>query len=134
MSENNFNLKGINILVVEDEPLLLEVMVEELTYAGAHVLHASGGNQAFEILIDNSVDIVLTDIRMANGNGVDLIKKINQKLAPRPLIFVVSGYSEESVEELKELSVEEVIKKPFRWDSIIRLIYTLFYDKRSKYV
>jgi CheY-like chemotaxis protein len=116
-------LTGKNILVVDDEELLREILVEDLTSAGASVKDAANGSIAFEILQKQRFDAVVTDIRMPGGNGIKLIKNINSHFQKdKPKIFVCSGYNDMTLEETEALSVSFTFDKPFDRETFIKTL------------
>lgn len=117
-------LKGKTILIVEDEELLREVIVEEFQYAGLKVLESTGGNDALKLMEErNDIDILFTDIKMPDGNGIDLVKKVH--LLPeshRPKVFMFTAYGEFPENEMMTYEVLYKFKKPFVWEEIIQII------------
>ncbi len=83
-----------SILVVDDEPDLLEVIGLELELAGFTVHKAINGTKALEIIRSSSIDIVLSDIRMPNGDGLDLLDAMMQERRFTPSLVFMSGYSD----------------------------------------
>jgi len=111
------------ILVVDDEELLREILVEDLTSAGAQVTDAANGALAFALMQNQSFDAVVTDIRMPGGNGIALIKNINSYFQnEKPKIFVCSGYNDFSLNQTEEMSVCFTFDKPFDRETFIRTI------------
>lgn len=83
---------------------------------------AQDGKVAFEKIRDGHFDIVITDLRMPNCSGVELISKINQ-LDVRPYVVVVSGYAtEEEKENLEAMGVEKILEKPLKTTELTDLI------------
>lgn len=117
-------LKGKMILIVEDEELLREVIVEEFQYAGLKVLEATGGHEALKMMeARNDIDILFTDIKMPEGNGIDLVKNVH--LLPethRPKVFMFTAYGEFPESEMNTYEVLHKFKKPFVWEEIIQII------------
>lgn len=108
-----YSFDKVKILVVDDEELLREVLSETFAMYGAIVDSAGSGNQAFEKIKENQYDVVITDIRMPNGDGISLLKNINQLNGPRPKLFVSSAYSDLTPEKVKDLHILKVFVKPF---------------------
>lgn len=115
-------LKNIKILIVDDEPSIQEILSEELYALGAHVKTATSGQQALEILKKERFQIVITDSRMPQGDGIFLLKSIQEQLEFKPLCFICSGFVKLTPEQLKELNVTAILGKPF---SIIELFKVL---------
>ncbi len=69
-------LAGRQILVAEDEPLVLELLARLLTEAGASVTMAQDGDQAWQLMLDNEFDLVVTDLCMPNVCGQELYERV----------------------------------------------------------
>lgn len=116
-------LVGKKILVVDDEELLREILMEELSAYEAAVMGAENGDSAFELVKKENFDAIVTDIRMPGGNGTTLIKNVNSYFPKnRPKIFVCSGYNDVSRSEIETLSVTYTFNKPFDRDFFIQTL------------
>ena len=101
------------ILVVDDEPALLEISCQMLDDHGYHILKANSGDEALKILENNTVDLLLTDVIMPKMDGYQLAAIVVKKY-PKIKIQIVSGYSSDREEcaEDKQLS-KKLLHKPF---------------------
>ena len=115
-------LKGVSILVVEDEVDLREIIAEILMSEGAVVSQAENGNRAFALLQKNDFDVVISDVRMPGGDGVDLLHCIDKNIPLKPKIFLCSGYNDLSPGDATKLGVIEMFSKPFNLTSMITSI------------
>lgn len=113
----------ISILVVDDEPVLRELVSFILVDKGFQVRAAESGESAFRLLQSEHFDVVVSDVRMPNGSGIDLLRKINSLKEPRPTVFLVSGYSEISLEDAKKLGAKDLLNKPVDYDQLCQAIY-----------
>lgn len=111
------------VLVVDDEPFLREIMMEDLADQGFEVKEASSGREAFDLLKSESFDAVVTDVRMPNGSGVDLLKSCRSLDFAQPPVFFVTGQSDISTEEAYDLGVEAVFIKPIDPDLLVDCIW-----------
>jgi two-component system response regulator HydG len=107
-------LTGKTILVVDDDADLRMILVSVLAETGAELVAASNGTEAFELLKNRKFDAVITDIRMANGDGIQLIKNINENLPVRPLIFISSAFDDLDPKDYQQLGVVSSFAKPFQ--------------------
>src|SRR5690554_6484204 len=103
------------LLIVDDENNIrrgLKVMIER-QYPGMYeITVASDGEEALEKIIDTSVDIVITDIRMPGMDGITLIHRINE-LAIKPKVIILSGFEEfHYAKEAIKNNVQEYLLKP----------------------
>ena len=84
------------ILVVDDEPMLLSEVVEYLNRRGEQVVSASGFRQARRLLeTEPPFDALISDVRMPDGNGVDLVRFQLEHSAGRCACFLVTGHLDE---------------------------------------
>jgi CheY-like chemotaxis protein len=112
-------LEGKTILVVDDEKALCDIMADEFELAGAKVIKAHSGNEAFEIIKSQSVDAILSDINMPNGTGIDLIKRLHTDVANHPMILFMTGYSEHTHAEAYNLGAKAIFPKPCDLDEVV---------------
>lgn len=118
------SLTGKTILFVDDEPLIREILCFEYQRYGAKTLEASNGKEALKILESEKIDLVFTDIRMPDGDGIELINAINSQLKYRPSIYVFSGFTHEAPEKIKGLGVDKYFNKPVDFKVLEQQVYT----------
>ncbi len=111
--------KNLTVLIVDDEPDILELMEEEFKYCGYNTLVAMCGNDAIKILDTQKIDIVVSDYKMPNGNGMSVLSHVNNMKA-RPLFFFVSGQADVSIEAALSAGARKFFSKPFNLDELIK--------------
>ena len=74
--------KNYDILIVDDEPLIRESLYEILRIDGFHAHMASSGEDALDVLNEQKVDIVVTDMKLPKMSGLQLIDKISHSQKP----------------------------------------------------
>lgn len=117
--DNNVKLR---ILLVEDEPLLLEATREDLDDLGHEVLCATNGDQALEVINVQTIDLLITDIRMPGEcDGWELARRARQMLPQLPVIYT-SGYA---TRELPPVDDSIFLSKPFRLSELAGAIGSL---------
>jgi DNA-binding NtrC family response regulator len=104
------------ILVVDDEPKLGRVLVEVLEGRGWDVERVGGGREALVRIGRGGVDIVITDLRMPEVDGLSVLRE-TRRLAPAADVVVMTAYATAAgaVEAMKEGAVDYLIK-PFAID------------------
>ena len=113
------------ILVVDDEPSLRSLTAQTFTLNGYTVLTAENGKQALEIIKNQSIDILLTDIIMPEMDGYEL-SNIVEKEYPNIKIQLVTGYNETLNPSLiSHQVIEHIIYKPFKSNAILARIKKL---------
>lgn len=110
------------VLVVDDEPDIVEFLKLDFEDAGFEVFSASGGDQAIAFLDkDSDIGVVVTDMKMPKGDGDKLaahIKEIPE--VRRPKVFMISGHIKLSDSELKSKGIEKMYEKPLELRTIIQ--------------
>jgi NADH-quinone oxidoreductase subunit E/NADP-reducing hydrogenase subunit HndA len=101
------------ILVVDDEPVVRKSCERILTPEGYAVESASDGNEAIGKLGKDGYDLVITDLKMPDIDGIELIRWIRNS-KPDTGIVVITGYpSQESIKEALSLRILDYLPKPF---------------------
>lgn len=103
------------VLIADDEPIIREGIRESVNWQELHmkvVAEAEDGEEAFEIAIEYSVDILLVDLNMPIIDGLTLIKHVREGL-PNCKIIIISGHDEFTyAQEALRLNVNDYILKP----------------------
>jgi CheY-like chemotaxis protein/Tfp pilus assembly protein PilZ len=110
------------LLVVDDELALRDSLAYEFRRKGFNVFTAAGGREAFAIVQSNPIHVVLTDIRMPDGDGVELLKRIKELDPSLPAVMFISGFTELSLEEAFHLGVDAVFSKPFDRKQVVAAV------------
>jgi len=112
------SLVGKRLLIVEDEPDLREPLAVEFQSLGCTVFQAENGTIAFELSKREPLDVVISDIRMPGGDGVELLKNLKASNYAFPVVMLITGFSDLSKEEAYHLGAEAILGKPFDLDEI----------------
>jgi two-component system response regulator PilR (NtrC family) len=106
------------VLVVDDEPSMRELLSITLNRAGYAVTVADGGEPAIERLRQETFDLVVTDLRMRETDGMAVLRAARE-LAPDTVVVVVTAYaSTETAVEAMKLGAYDYVTKPFKLDEI----------------
>ena len=109
------------ILIVEDDFYNMEYL-KELLSATANLLLARNGLEAIELAMNDSIDLVLMDIRLPDMNGYDVTRRI---LLKNPLLKIIAqtGYaSYEDQAKAIEAGCSDYVSKPIRKDTLLTMI------------
>lgn len=108
-------MKEENILIVDDEPEILELISYHLKKSLYHVHQAASGREAMDILHQESIDLVLLDIMLPETQGTEICRRIreDERLSNIPVIFITAR--SEEMDELHgfSLGADDYLKKPF---------------------
>lgn len=120
--------KKYRILVVDDEPLIRESLYEILRIEGYHVQMAANANDALKFIESNGFDIVVTDFKLPEMSGMDLLAAA-KKTHPSIEVIMITGYGsiETAVEAMKK-GAYDYITKPIN-DNEIKIIIQKIVEK-----
>lgn len=100
------------ILIVDDEPYMREVVEFDLEKLGYQIIHASSGREAIDIVKSSAVDLVITDVRMPSGTGVDLLRWIKEWNSASPSVIFMTAFADISADEALDQGAEGFLNKP----------------------
>lgn len=127
-------LKGKTLLVVDDEIDLRDIVSSELEFMGAKVFQAENITNAQKILNSEKIDLIVSDIRMPGGTGIDLLDIVKSKNVNVPPIILITGFADITLEDAFDKGAEALLNKPFKLDDLIKLVvrYTSPLEERFK--
>jgi len=108
------------ILIVDNDEFATQAMQLRLEQAGYRCRVAHTGAQAMALFSPEHTALVITDLEMPNGSGVDLIRGVRAQ-ADTPIV-VVTGYRHEHFRELDGLHRIDVLEKPFDIKALLRVV------------
>jgi DNA-binding NtrC family response regulator len=114
------DLKKIHkrVLVVDDDHAILDILSQYMKIIGLDAVSAASGEEALKYFEKDQFDIVISDIKMANMDGLTLLAEI-KKIDPDVLFIVITGYpSIETVLEAMKKGAVDYLVKPFQFDEI----------------
>lgn len=117
------------LLVVDDEPVLREIMAEWFKREGYSTLTAENGLVALEILAAHQVDVIISDIRMPVMDGMTMFREIKASGIYMPKIIFISGFSDISLREMYNLGVEAMVEKPFERHELLNALQSVLMDR-----
>jgi len=111
-------MKDKTILVVDDDESMRRVLEYNITEEGYRLLLADSAKRGLELFKSDSVDLVITDLKMPDMSGIDLMRKI-RAVSPSALIIVITAYGtvDSAVESMK-LGAFDYISKPFNREEL----------------
>lgn len=127
-------LKGKVLLVVDDEVDLRDIVASELEFMGAKVFQAENIATAKKVLAQHKIDLIVSDIRMPGGTGIDLLDSVKVKDVITPPVILITGFADITVEDAFNKGAEALVNKPFKLDDLIKMVqrYTSPFEERFK--
>lgn len=125
------DLEGVNVLVVDDDPIQLTMMAGMLQKKKMQCMVEANPEKVLSHLSKNRFDIVFMDIRMPHINGISLVEKVRLRhdIAELPII-ALSARSEISAAELHTAGFSGYLPKPFSSDTLYGVIH--YYVKEQQ--
>ena len=121
---NTKKLQGKRILVVEDEPLVSELLTDLLRRYG-HPSQANSGKDALEQIKHKAPDVILLDLSLPDIHGLEVVRLLRRNEKTRPIpILAMSGSPIDKVNCLK-IGCNDFILKPFSVSSLLFLLSAL---------
>ena len=104
-------MEKYNILLVDDDPYILEGIGADLESQGFDLTEASSGDSALELLAQNSFDLVITDLVMENVDGIQVLKEA-KTLNPDTMVILLTGYGNmtSAIEALRHEADDYLLK------------------------
>ncbi|NMF88491.1 sigma-54-dependent transcriptional regulator [Aromatoleum petrolei] len=112
----------MHILVIDDERAVREILAEACRQAGYSVDEARNCTEAASKLVRGDVDLALCDIKMPDGNGVDLMRSIKESGIETNFIMVTAFASMESAVEALRLGASDYVTKPFNVEEMLHRV------------
>lgn len=134
MPEPNPDLRGLRVLLVEDNPLARSVLGDMLESMTFNALAAASGRQALQYLDSSEAfDLVLIDWRMPGMDGCETAQRINDRLGgKRPVVILMTAYGRELMEApLDERYIDGLLVKPLTPSLIFDAIIRAFDERRT---
>jgi len=119
------------ILIVDDEPIVLKRLKTALEKSGYEVDVCDNGQAALERIAEQTYDVVVTDIRMGEVDGIDVLDAVRAK-APHTPTIMITGYA--SVEVAREAEIKgafDYLAKPFQPKDLRKILDKALKQRRK---
>src|SRR3990172_51133 len=104
-------MKKYNLLIVDDDPFILEGIGEDLESRGYQVTRANSGDRAVEILQQADFDLVITDLVMEKTDGIQVLKK-TKEIDATIMVIILTGFGDmlSAIEALRSQADDYMLK------------------------
>ncbi len=110
------------LLVVDDEPTILELLSGSLRFAGFEVMTATTGAEAVRAAASSRPDLILLDVMMPDGDGFEVVRQIRAGGAAVPVIFLTARSAVRERVTGLTLGGDDYVTKPFSLDEVLARI------------
>jgi two-component system, OmpR family, response regulator len=114
-----------HVLIVDDDPSMRDVMGSYLENHGLQVSAVSDGCCMARVLADKPVDLIILDLKLANEDGLDLLRGLNGK-SDVPIILI-TGHRREEIDRVigLELGADDYLTKPFGLRELVARVHAI---------
>ena len=121
--------KGI-IHIIDDEPVIHDVLAQLLTSEGYEVEISASGEEALEKFPSQSFDVILLDLLMPGMDGIEVLRRI-KRIDPLASVIIITAYgSVESAISAMKIGALDYVQKPFKHDDLLRVLEKALERKR----
>ncbi|MBD3852335.1 MAG: response regulator, partial [Acidobacteria bacterium] len=110
---------GERILVVDDSPPTVEVIVRNLMDRGYLVWSASSVTEAIRMLESATIDLVITDMKMPGIGGLELVRHVRENFEDTQVVMITGYPSIDSAVEAVKSGADEYLAKPFTDEELL---------------
>ena len=112
-------MASLNVLIIDDEPALRQILAAITRQAGYSVVEAGGAAEAAAKLARGDVDVALCDIKMPDGNGIDLVRNTRGSGIDTAFVMVTAFGSMETAVEALRAGASDYIVKPVNAEEVL---------------
>ena len=113
------------LLVVEDEPLMLEALTDILTPLGIEVVQAENADEAMKVIASKQVTAILSDIRMPGFSGLEFLENLRATGNNIPIVFLSASSERANLHRAMQLGAIDFIEKPFEAEHLKEVVFKL---------
>jgi diguanylate cyclase (GGDEF)-like protein len=113
--------KNINVLVVDDSKLIRRRVVEQLSTQHLTSIEVENGEQAWDVITHQQIDLIITDYEMPHVNGLSLVQKVRERFTidELPIIVLSSSNDDALIARFLKMGANDYVTKPFSAEEFI---------------
>ena len=120
-----------SILIIDDEDIVRISCKRTLMPEGFEVKTAQNGVEGLKMIEEEKFDIVLTDLKMPDIDGIEVLRLIKQRWAETVVIIITGYQTVNSAVKAIKLGAYDYIEKPFSPDGIVSVVYRALEDRKK---
>jgi CheY-like chemotaxis protein len=113
-----------SILVVDDEPFIVDELVEAISFEGYECLSAHSADDALEVMSQtDSIQVALSDVQMPDKSGLDLLQEARVRFSNPPTFIMMSGHTDAEFEATcLEAGAFSMLRKPIEIELLFSVL------------
>jgi PAS domain S-box-containing protein len=125
VSKSGEETNSYRLLLVEDDPEILNLLRDMLRFKGHRVVAVNDGEKALELIDSSNFDLVLTDLGMPVVSGWEIARRAKEKNPKLPVVMITGWGAQYEDAELAGRGVDLMLSKPLSWDKLLNSIEKL---------
>lgn len=113
------------VLIIDDDPIMVNILSGALSLAGYEVLSAANGQDGLDLAADRDPDVILLDLIMPGIDGLSVLQNLRAR-SDVPVVLMSAFGNNEKVEQARMLGIECFVNKPFRTSVITEILDLVF--------
>ena len=122
----------MRILIVEDEPRMLELLRKGLYEHGYTVMAAADGETGLEIATVHEFDSIVLDIGLPQMNGFELMKALRAQARRTPVLMLTARDTEDDIIRGLDLGADDYLTKPFSFPELVARLHSITRSHREE--
>ncbi len=114
--------RPLRVLLIDDEAGFTDVLAKRLTRRGLAVSVSQSGAEALRMLRDHDFDVVVLDLKMADMDGIEVLKIFKKMVPAMPVVMLTGHGSEEAAREGLKAGAADYLLKPCDIDELLEKI------------
>jgi DNA-binding NtrC family response regulator len=119
------------ILIVDDDPYFLRVLSRILTGENFQVKTAEGAIEAAQVLQEDSFDLVISDLRLPDGDGLSILQEIRKSGSEIPVVILTAYGEVDSYLEAMNAGATEYLNKPVKSEELLAVVRSCLRPRAS---
>ena len=120
------------LLVIDDDPFLRATLKEQFASEGFQDVHeAENLIEAFARIDDSNPDLVILDIRLPDGNGIEICRKLRERGFAKPIIMLTGQNAEEDIISSLEAGANDYVIKPMRMGELLARVKSQLWQHKA---
>ena len=111
--------RSSRLLLVDDDPVILNLLRDMLRLKGYKVVAVSDSEQALELIDRGEFDLVLTELAMPVLSGWEIARRTKAKNNDTPVVMMTGRWAQYEGEDLSGKGVDLILAKPLSWDRLL---------------
>ena len=118
MTDLYHRLRNLRFLLIEDDVWVRDSLLLFFESEGCNITALQTAEEALDLIENRHFDIIITDYRLPGMNGLEFIRKLNQKKSQQVIILITAYGNKNIFNEARKAGVKECIPKPFNSEAI----------------